>query len=187
MQERREMFKKFNPEEHVSTTSSVKNSVTRAIQSQISELYPTLAPVIDDILPKKKLSVAKCQEHVQITLVDSAPMFFNQRDGPFLPHLRFLHKYPKFMKYMKADKGAVPFILSGANIMAPGFTSAGGDIPQELEVGEPVAIFAEGKESPLAVGIMKMSTEDMRKTNKGIAVENCHFLTDGLWVTSRID
>ena len=45
------------------------------------------------------------------------------------------------------DRGAIRFVLSGANIMAPGLTSAGGkmdDVPE----GTTVAIFAEGKRSP---------------------------------------
>ena len=33
--------------------SKVKSSVQRGIKSQIVETYPLLAPVIDDIIPKK--------------------------------------------------------------------------------------------------------------------------------------
>lgn len=65
------------------------------------------------------------------------------------------------MKYVCADKGAIPFVLSGANIMCPGLTSAGGDIPEDLPVGTPVAIMAEGKQSAMAIGVLTMSTQDM--------------------------
>ena len=50
-----------------------------------------------------------------------------------------------------------------------------------------MAIYAEGKEHALAVGYMKMSTSAMKETKKGIAVENLHFLTDGLWNTKEIE
>jgi PUA domain protein len=43
------------------------------------------------------------------------------------------------------------------------------------------AIFAEGKEHALAVGIMKMSSDDIKSLNKGIGIEIIHFLNDGLW------
>ena len=43
------------------------------------------------------------------------------------------------------------------------------------------AIFAEGKEHALAVGTCVMSAEAMRRENKGIGVELCHHLGDGLW------
>lgn len=42
------------------------------------------------------------------------------------------------MKTVRVDKGAIKFVLGGANIMCPGLTSAGGDISEELELGCPV-------------------------------------------------
>jgi PUA domain protein len=88
-------------------------------------------------------------------------MFFNQRDGPFMPTLKLLHRgmhhaslarvgfrasvlttapaaVPHIMKQVRADKGAIPFVLSGANVMCPGLTSKGGDMPEELAAGTPV-------------------------------------------------
>ena len=62
----------------------------------------------------------------------------------------------------------------------------GGNLPDEVEAGRPVAIFAEGKQHPLAVGLTQMSTSDIKEKNKGIAVENVHFLLDGLWCTKSI-
>jgi PUA domain protein len=47
-----------------------------------------------------------------------------------------------------------------ANIMAPGLTSPGGamdDVPAET----PVLVAAEGKENALALGLAKLSTQDM--------------------------
>ena len=65
------------------------------------------------------------------------------------------------MKTVTADKGAIPFVLAGANVMCPGLTSAGGDLSTELDAGEPVAILAEGKKLAMAVGWMTMSTTDV--------------------------
>jgi len=50
-------------------------------------------------------------------------------------------------------------------------------------VDAPVAIYAEGKEHAMAVGLTKLSTADIRDVNKGIGVENIHYLNDGLWKT----
>ena len=47
--------------------------------------------------------------------------------------------------------------------------------------GVVVAIFAEGKTHPLAIGKTSMSTKDIKEKNKGIGVENYHYLNDGLW------
>lgn len=46
---------------------------------------------------------------------------------------------------------------------------------------------AEGKEHALAIGVTTMSTEQIRAENKGIAVENTHWLKDGLWALQSIE
>ena len=52
---------------------------------------------------------------------------------------------------------------------------------QQVPADYPVAIYGEGKEHAMAVGITKMSTADMKAINKGIGVDNLHYLNDGLW------
>lgn len=82
------------------------------------------------------------------------------------------------------DRGAIRFLLAGANMMCPGMTSPGGWLPpdeQPYATKTPVAIFAEGKQHPAAIGITQMSTTDMRKVNKGIGVETVTYLGDELW------
>ncbi len=87
---------------------------------------------------------------------------------------------PDILPKFQVDLGAVKFVLSGANIMAPGLTSAGGameDVPAETVV----AIQVQGKEHACAIGVTTMATDEIRKVNKGNAVENTHWLNDGLW------
>lgn len=100
-------------------------------------------------------------DHIEI-LVNGAgdQLFFRQRDGLWLPTLRLLHKYPYFLNMQQVDKGAIRFVLSGANIMCPGLTSPGARM-NPAEAGTVVAIMAEGKTTALAVGITSLSTEDM--------------------------
>lgn len=42
------------------------------------------------------------------------------------------------MKSVQVDKGAIKFVLQGANVMCRGLTSPGGRLPDGLEKGEPV-------------------------------------------------
>ncbi|XP_016163287.1 malignant T-cell-amplified sequence 1 isoform X2 [Arachis ipaensis] len=164
------MFKKFSFED-VSAQNQVKASVQRKIRQSIAEEYPGLEPVLDDILPKKSpLIVAKCV-----------------RDGPYMPTLRLLHQYPNIMKKLQVDRGAIRFVLSGANIMCPGLTSPGGALDEEVEAESPVAVMAEGKQHALAIGFTKMSAKDIKAINKGIGVDNLHYLNDGLWKMERLD
>jgi malignant T-cell-amplified sequence len=49
--------------------------------------------------------------------------------------------------------------------------------------GTVVAIMAEGKQHALAMGMMKMSSDDIKKINKGIGVDVLTHLGDALWHT----
>ncbi|KAL6518252.1 Malignant T-cell-amplified sequence 1-B [Orobanche minor] len=69
--------------------------------------------------------------------------------------------HPNIMKKLQVDKGAIKFVLAGANIMCPGLTSPGGVLDDEVEAETPVAIMAEGKQHALAIGFTKMSAKDM--------------------------
>lgn len=196
------MFKSFDPSNDVSTSTQVKSSVQRGIKSQISVHHPALAhdDIIDALLPKKPPMVQyKCGPHLMLYCkqqdgsAGDDPVFFQHRDGPILPTLKFVHKYPMvFFTRVTVDKGAIPFVLGGANIMCPGLTNVGGEMPADteekagLEKGDGVVIFAEGKELALAVGFMTMSSKDIRQKNKGNGIEVCHFLGDGLWGTDEI-
>lgn len=112
------------------------------------------------------------------------------------------------------DRGAIKFVLGGANIMwyvtvsffslqasrsltnlvctrakSPGMTSATGYLPpteQNIPKTTPVAVHAYGKENALAIGLTAMSTDDIRSINKNIGVDMIHFLGDDLWKIDRI-
>jgi len=65
-----------------------------------------------------------------------------------------------------------------------GLTSPGGYLPPSsnpLSANTYVSIHAESKEHALAIGVLKMDTEEIKKKNEGTAIENFHFLNDGLW------
>lgn len=82
--------------------------------------------------------------------------------------------------------------------MVPGLTSPGGRLPpgaaseggsqedgeygtKDLEADEVVVVEAEGKENACMVGVLKMGTKEMKEVKKGVAIEDGHFLGDGLW------
>ncbi|KAJ4756520.1 Malignant T-cell-amplified sequence 1 [Rhynchospora pubera] len=183
-------FTPFAPQclRNVSAQNQVKASVQRKIRQSIAEEYPGLEPVLDDLIPKKSpLIVVKCQNHLNLVVVNNVPLFFNIRDGPYMPTLRLLHQYPNVMKKFQVDRGAIKFVLSGANIMCPGLTSPGGVLDEEVLEDTPVAIMAEGKQHALAIGYTKMSAKDIKNVNKGIGVDNMHYLNDGLWKMLRLE
>jgi len=180
------MFRKFDPSSDVSTSTQVKASVQRGIRSQIKQAHPALTDeILDELLPKKHPLVqykvgphmmlyCRHNEHQEGSPTDE-PMFFQQRDGPILPTLKMVHQYPSLeLTSVTVDKGAIPFLLGGANIMCPGLTNPGGSMPPDgveqdeqgfdvpgLSKGDGIVIYAEGKENAIAVGTMTMSSAEM--------------------------
>ncbi|KAK7208338.1 hypothetical protein BZA70DRAFT_287648 [Myxozyma melibiosi] len=177
------MFKKFTAKEDIHSRTNVKSSVQRGLKTKLVEQFPKLESVIDDIIPKKgQLIVIKCTDRLSLYTMDNEVLFLQRFDDPFIPSLRLIHKYPNCFPSVKVDRGAIKFILSGANIMCPGLTSKGASLPEEdYPVGTVVAIFAEGKETALAVGKLAMSIGEIKKVNKGIGIEVETHLGDGLW------
>ena len=91
------------------------------------------------------------------------------------------------MPRVTVDKGAIKFVLKGADVMCPGLTSAGADMGTPLPEGAPVAVYAEGKEHALALGLMLMSTDAIKSINKGVAIEAVHFQGDDLFKTTTME
>ncbi|KAJ8298414.1 hypothetical protein KUTeg_024945 [Tegillarca granosa] len=137
----------------VSGVNNAKSSVQKGIRASILENYPYIENYLDQIIPKKgDLKIVKCHEHIEILA--------NASGEPIL------------LFYL--------FVLSGANIMCPGLTSPGAKMTK-VDADKVVCIMAEGKQNALAIGYTKMSTEEILSKNKGIGVDNIHYLNDGLW------
>uniref|UniRef100_A0AC35TKL8 PUA domain-containing protein n=1 Tax=Rhabditophanes sp. KR3021 TaxID=114890 RepID=A0AC35TKL8_9BILA len=182
------MFKKFNPAEDVSASTQLKNSVQKGIKAKICESCPGAETVIDEIFPKKEnFKIVKCKDHVELVVgFTGEVLFIKHRDYPYFPHLHLLHKYPFLLPHQQVDKGAIKHVLNGSNIMCPGLTSPGAKMTEGVPKDAIVAIMAEGKVHALAVGSMKMSTEDVLKINKDIGVDTIHYINDGVYRLTQI-
>lgn len=175
------MFKKFTREE-VHTRTNLKSSVSKSLKTKLVQQYPLLEKHIDEIIPKKvPVSLFKCEDKIQLYVVDNKVLFYQQFDD-LIPELRIVHKYPEAFPKVQVDRGAIKFVLSGANIMCPGLTSSGAQLPDEdWPVDKIVTIYAEGKENALAVGKLAMSINDIKNINKDTGIELYEYLADGLW------
>jgi len=162
---------------------------------------------------KQTMPDGEKDDHV---LPENEPWFFQSRSGPVLPTLKLVYSYSatnptttedddidndSVLKFtsVTVDKGAIPFILGGAHIMCPGLTNPGGYMPPDressedgdeggdgLNKGDGVVIYAQGKELAIAVGVMKLSSSQVRSKNKGVGIEVSHFIGDGLYQTNDL-
>lgn len=180
------LFKKFTIDS-IAQMASTKTSEQRRVRQRLQEQYPMLEPYWEEIMPKKDdIMLVRAHDQVHlVTTVGAAPrvLFFNHHDGDFLPHLRLLHQYPFILPRHQVDVGGCKYVISGANVMCQGLTSAGGEVADDVNETQPVAIYIEGKEHAVAVGFATMSSDEILKKNKGPCVDNVHYLGDGLWMT----
>lgn len=63
-------------------------------------------------------------------------------DAYFIPtfSLFLVCSDPEIMKKLQVDRGAIKFVLSGANIMCPGLTSPGGALDDDVLEESPVVL-----------------------------------------------
>jgi predicted RNA-binding protein (TIGR00451 family) len=92
-----------------------------------------MEPYLDDIIPAAKTTPIysmklKNNDKSILYIVNNTPLFFKVGKQA-IPTLHILHKYPHIMKKACVDTGAIKFLLGGADMMAPGFTSEGGWLP----------------------------------------------------------
>ena len=126
------------------------------------------------------------------------PLFYsdeNSKDKTLIPHLKLIHRYPESLPRIRIDRGAIRFVLSGANLMVPGLTSPGGRLPsaenaeddeerygkEDLNAGTLVVVEAEGKENACLVGPLEVGTKEMKEKKKGLAISQGHYLGDNMW------
>ena len=105
-------------------------------------MYPHFEEYLLEYWPKKDCParLVKCHEKIELLVVNNEPLFFKQRDGPWLPNLHVLHRFPFMLPIQIVDKGAIKFILSGAHIMCPGITSPGAFLNHDTPKGTPVQV-----------------------------------------------
>ncbi|QRV86315.1 Malignant T-cell-amplified sequence 1 [Ceratobasidium sp. AG-Ba] len=188
------MFKKFSTSTDIASNALIKSSAQRGIRTKLLEQMPALAAdngaLLEYIWPKKEgITLVKCREHVVILALHGEPLFFQHDEEPYLPSLKLLHKFPNLLPHVQIDRGAIPYLLGGAHMMVPGFTSKGGKLPEKdeaLPAGAAVAIHSEGKEHAVGVGILKHGTEEIKKLTKGTAVEVAAYIGDGLWAVDKL-
>ena len=99
------------------------------------------------------------------------------RDGIAFPALRHILERPPSSAWVSVDMGAVPHVINGADVMAPGVR----DAHPGIMVDSVVWIRDLQHSKPLAVGLALMDAAAMISSEKGKAVKTLHFVGDPVW------
>jgi PUA domain protein len=149
----------------------------RLKQKEIRQLLEEIHESLD---PSFTLSCASVEtgriDQYELIFLDSIPCFFKVDDQLFYT-LKAVKHLKGINHQVIVDMGAVKFVTSGADVMAPGIVAA----DRNIVVDDVVWICDETHKKPLAVGKAVMDGEEMVASKKGKAARIFHFIGDPLW------
>ena len=76
------------------TKQSLKASQEKSFRKQLLESIPKIDQIIDQIWTKKTEIQQGKVENFRIYFLGDEPCFLQGKEGPIIPHLKLLHKYP---------------------------------------------------------------------------------------------
>ncbi len=110
-----------------------------------------------------------------VVFVDSKPLAY-RRDRelvPVLVNLATIDRLPRIV----VDMGAVPHVVGGADVMAPGVRRVDGEFPAD----HLLVVVDEKYGKHLAIGRALVDSKAMAGVKKGKVVRNLHFVGDPVW------
>jgi PUA-domain protein len=120
----------------------------------------------------KKSNVAREDEFL---LIENKPLFFFKEEV-LVPTLSVLLKGVNVLPMVVVDKGAIRFVVNGADVMRPGIIGC-----DEFSKGDYIVIVDETYKKPLAVGQALLCSNDLLQAKEGKVIKNIHFVGDIIW------
>jgi len=105
-------------------------------------------------------------------LYKNSEKFLILKNKVYLPHLNSVSDANYNSVYV--DRGAIPFIIKGADLMRPGIQK----MDEKIEKGEIILIKDEEHNKNLAIGFSMFSSKDMQIQKKGKSVKVYHYVSD---------
>lgn len=97
-------------------------------------------------------------------------------DGIWFPSLKLILQKPDLLPSVTVDKGAIKFVVNGADIMRPGITKV-----DDFKKEDFVVIVDETLSKPIAVGKAIFSSDELMEQKSGKVLLNIHFVGDEFW------
>jgi len=155
---------------HYSRRHFLKRKQLKQINNDLTVYYQ-----YDFHLTEAQVEHASSKEG-DILILDKVPTFFSVK-GNFYLTLKGHSRYAVITKYVTVDMGAIPFLVNGADVMAPGILDA--DI--SIREGDIIWVRDEKNLKPILVGQSSECGERLISLSRGKVVKTLHFVGDDLW------
>ncbi|MFX1369198.1 MAG: PUA domain-containing protein [Promethearchaeota archaeon] len=145
-------------------------------KAHIEQIERDLGTSVTGLDEKAKLEEGLLDDGTTVLILEGSIIFF-ELDGRMVPTLHAILDGLIQIPSITVDMGAVKFVVNGADIMRPGVTK----IDDGIMEGSIVAIVDERHGKALAVGVSKMSSDEMRAATHGKVAFSKHYVNDALW------
>ena len=116
-----------------------------------------------------------------LILINKLPMAIELKnpDGELVafPTLKGILSWKPSLKWISVDRGAIPFLLNGADCMMAGIQ----DCDREIIENDLVWIRDETHKKPIAVGWALTDGKNMINSKSGKGISTIHWIGDELW------
>ncbi|NVM03369.1 MAG: DUF1947 domain-containing protein [Candidatus Helarchaeota archaeon] len=130
----------------------------------------------DLLIPKNSQVELIKSDEINLYVVNKQVMFIEFKEE-LLPSIQAMIRDLIILPKVTVDKGAIPYVTKGAQVMVPGIT----EVDPNIKNGDYVVIVDETHNKPIAIGIALMDSEQIKNSNKGKAIQNLHYVGDKIW------
>jgi len=149
----------------------------RQIIEMIKEKYPKLFSKIRNQLKKNNIEIIVTDLNHKIYLINNKAIIIEVNGKITMPSINSLQTCNEDLPRIVVDMGAIPYIVNGADVMAPGIVKVDG----EFNVNDIVSIVDEKHNKAFAIGLTLVTSEELKNMKKGKAIRNIHYVGDKIW------
>lgn len=156
----------------------MKHRYHQISKKDLKELVKISREIFKCSLDEPEGGIVIYSENAKIFVADKTPLVIEFEKGEKIPAIHILNKGLCSIPFAVVDQGAVPRILNGADVMAPGIVEV-----SQFNQGDLVGVREPQKKAFIAVGRALMGSEEIMSTRKGRAIKNIHHVGDKIWDT----
>ena len=136
----------------------------------------------EDLLFSKnsRLEMLKTESELILYFIDDEATLI-EIDNMIFPTVNALLSKKIMLPEVIIDKGAIKFIINGADVMVPGIV----DTSESIEKEDIICIVDVEFKKTLAIGKALMSAKEIKEKNKGKAIQTLHHVGDKIWNTIK--
>lgn len=165
------MSRKTKKKKKHALRSSERKRLTARLQQMVAD-SPKLGKAV--------IQVIEQDEYILYVDGSNEPLAFQLSDvddSIIIPTLKLIRSGNNQLPTVSVDVGAIRFVTNGADVMAPGIRAFSHDV-QENDL---VVVVEERGSTPICVGTMIRSRQDIEESSRGKAIRNLHHLKDNIW------